>query len=102
MKIRVNWFCKPRSKQAPYDAEEIFIDLDIEFVPPIGSYLQVHEDGILGKVGDIYIETFVRKEDVPSVFIYLDGPERAVDLRPWTEMKAQGWQIEHAPKAGVL
>ena len=101
MKVRINWFCKPRSKQATYEAEEIFIDQYIDFIPPIGSFVHVHEDGLVGKVGDIYIETFARIDGGPSVFIYLDAPERAVDLRPWTEMKAQGWSIEYAPKEGV-
>lgn len=91
MKARIQWQCKPRKKNASYDAEDIFIDVDLAFLPPIGSSLMVVDGGEYGKVDDIFIE--LGAASAVPLRIYLEDPEGA-QLRPWLEMKAQGWRID--------
>jgi hypothetical protein len=93
MKVRINWVCKAKSKNASYEAENIFIDKELEWLPQIGAHIQVHRDGLLGKVEDIFIDLFQHEDGSPSVRIYLEEPDRDPDLRPWLEMKRQGWKI---------
>ncbi len=101
MKVRIIWVCRPKSKRADYESEDIFIDKEVDFIPPIGSHIQVHPDGFLGEVEDIFIDLFKRDDDTPPVIIYLEEPNDDIDLRSWAEMKKQGWQIDSGMQGGA-
>lgn len=91
MKARVQYVCQPKSKRANYDAEDIVLDVTLPFLPPIGSKLKLTKNGDYLKVDDIYLD-FVGDEE--KIVIFIEEPDELDALRPWKEMKAEGWRLD--------
>ena len=93
MKARVHYQCQPRRKSATYEAEDICIDVDLPFVPAIGTMLKVSATGDYMKVDDVFLDLVPDGSEGEGLVVYLEEPADGPDFRPWPEMKAQGWRI---------
>ena len=87
MKARINYFCKPIKNNAGYEHEEIYLDVDLPFVPPIGAYLKVTPNGDYLEVGDIHFDLQPGGE---GLSIGMELPEDYA-IRSFKEMSAEGW-----------
>lgn len=90
MKIKFHWTCKPKSKRANYDAEDIHLIVDdFPFMPVVGMQLKLTPRGAFGQVDEVFWDC-----DEPDLFgVYLKDPELELDLYPWADMKAEGWKL---------
>lgn len=92
MKAKVTFVCKPAKKAADYDAESIFMMVDLPFVPSVGMMLKLTPEGNYIEVNDVMLDITPGGE---GLIVGLKEPddEDAYQLRSWPEMKAQGWRI---------
>ncbi len=90
MRATIHYVCLPKSKRADYGSEDIIIDVEMPFVPSAGTMLKVAQEGGYLKVEDVFLD-LVPGGDGLAIFIQEPGDRN--DLRPWLEMKAQGWAL---------
>jgi len=90
MKARIDYYCEPAKNRAEYDAEEIHMYVDLPFVPSVGMLLKLTKEGEYIKINNVMLDVSPEGE---GLIIGLEEPEEDHQLRPWPEMKAQGWKI---------
>lgn len=87
MKARVYHFAKPAKKNVDY-VEEVKIDIDLPFVPAIGTALKITPNGEILIVNQVYWDA----EDPAVIEVYTDEPADFGFL-PLKDMLAEGWVI---------
>lgn len=94
MKAIISFFCKPRKRdiEEGYGAIEIYKEVELQFIPPIGSFIKIDAGSDYIKVTDIHIDISESNNGV-VLDIGLEEPEDW-QKRSWSEMKANGWKIE--------
>lgn len=93
MKATIHATCLPKSKKADYEAEDIVIEVDLPFIPSVGMKLKATRNGEFLKVDDVYLDLTLGDK---GLHLYMEEPDDISDLRPWTEMRAEGWGIDVA------
>lgn len=85
--------CRPRREGAPYDAEQIYIDVELPFVPAVGTLLNVTADGDYVPISEIFLDLVPDGSEGSGLVVYLEEPDGDAALRPWAEMKSRGWKV---------
>lgn len=89
MKARINYFCEPSKKNAGYEVEAIYLDVELPFLPPVGTFIKVTPNGDYLKVADVYLDLEPEGE---GLAIGMEEPEEYA-IRPFKDMKSEGWKI---------
>jgi len=97
MKARVDYFCKPAKKNANYECESIYMEVELPFVPAVGTMLKLTEEGDFVKINDVMLDI---SPGGHGLLVGLEEPEHVGELRPWSEMKAQGWKLDCEAQPG--
>jgi hypothetical protein len=93
MKARIDYYCLPSKKGADYDVENIHLVVDLPFIPTVGMDMKFTKDGDFATVSDVMYD---HTDEVTPLCVGLEEPnpeQVKLVLRPWKEMKAQGWLL---------
>lgn len=72
------------------DCENIYMVVDLPFVPAVGTMLKLTEQGDFIEINDVMLDISPGGD---GLLVGLAEPLHDGELRPWPEMKAQGWKI---------
>lgn len=78
------------AKESDTDCENIYMVVDLPFVPAVGTMLKLTEQGDFIKINDVMLDISPGGD---GLLVGLEEPQHDGELRPWSEMKAQGWKI---------
>lgn len=87
MKARIDYFCQPTPTSSG-EIYNIYMFVDLPFVPAVGTLLKLTREGDYLKVADVTLDVSPGGQ---GLLIGLEEPEEDSELRPWAEMQAQGW-----------
>lgn len=90
MKCMFRSQCLPARKNAPYEAEDIVLTMDMPFIPVAGMKLKLTADSDYYPVDDVFWDATVPDQ----VEVFLDDAYDGAPLPAWSEMKRQGWRKE--------
>lgn len=88
-KARLDYVCKPKSKDADYGCEEISLFVDLPFVPFEGLSIKPTPNSEYISVCGVMLDI---TPDGDGLIVSLEDPGEN-QLRPWEEMKSEGWQL---------
>lgn len=88
MKARIDYYCKPAKKNADYELENIYLDVDLPFAPLVGTFVKFTPKGDYIEVVDIHLDL-----SVPDIclMVGLEEPE-GMKLWTWEAMRLEGWK----------
>lgn len=94
MKAIIHGHAMPRNKKVEYETENLFIEIDLPFIPTKGTSLMVTPHGEYQIVDQVFWNC--RNPDQIQVFI--EEPEDDSEIRPFTEMLKEGWRVGSGPE----
>jgi len=90
MKALINYFCLPVKPNAKYEAENIYMIVEIPYVPAVGTMLKLTNAGEFVEVVDVYLDI---SHDQYQLNIGLKEPVEDFEWMTWEVMSKQGWKI---------
>ena len=90
MKARLDYVCEPAKKNSGYDEEEISLVVDLPFAPFVGMLIKPTPNSDYLRVIDVMLDL---TPDGEGLILGIEEPDDFSSLRPWREMKAEGWKI---------
>lgn len=93
MRTRIWHLAKPLQENVCHEAEEIWIEVRLPFVPVQGMLLRVAPGGEVLKVKDVYWDI----DDADVIEVFTVDPDRLPAMRA---MLSQGWHGENMGEAG--
>lgn len=93
MRTRIWHLAKPLQEDVCHEAEEIWIEVGLPFVPVTGMLLRVAPGGEVLRVKDVYWDI----DDAEVVEVFTAEPDRLPAMRA---MLDRGWRCGHMGDAG--
>jgi hypothetical protein len=87
IKAKLNYYCEPRTTDAPYEVEDIHKFVDLPFIPFAGLMLKIDVGGDYLEVQEVFLDV---SEGVDSIEIYFTEPQL---LATWDSMNNAGWLL---------
>lgn len=91
--VRVHAFCQPARPGVDYETEEIHMDIVLPFFPGVGIDLKLTASGEYMRVQAVMVDLAPEGE---GITVHMAEPEQEWELRPWDEMREQGWKLTAA------
>lgn len=89
MKAIIQGYSRPKKKNAEYEVENLFIIIDMPFIPTKGSVIKVTADGEYLTVDEVLWN--IQKPN--EIMVFTEEPDQLNQIRPYKEMSDQGWRI---------
>lgn len=83
MKVRIDYYCKSKTRRD--EVEDISIDIDIPFIPIVGMFLKVTPHGDYLEVKSVHFDI---SDGGEGLVIGVDNEP----LWSWEAMEAEGWR----------
>lgn len=91
MKAIVHGFAKPRANDSAYETENMFMVVDIPFIPTRGTAILLSPGGEYLTVAQVMWD--IANPEQLEIFTEEPDPDDHLSLRPFKEMLEQGWRI---------
>lgn len=92
MKVTIHGYALPETSDVQYRLCEVFLDMDLPFIPAAGTNMKVAIEGGCFTV-DLVEWDFTRPEKI-NVLMCEPSSDEYESLRPISQMLAQGWRKE--------
>ncbi len=78
-----------RSEDVDYEVETLIIEVELPFIPSKGTGLALTPEGEIYTVDEVMWE--IKQPD--RVIVFLEEEENLARIRPYAEMREQGWRM---------